>query len=240
MITIKRIYDFFKRFRNNNLELLWARKWDDTKKNIEWIEGLPGISPVGYAVGYNYLYLMTRILDEMQPQSVLDIGLGISSTLFSQYFNYYRFKNGKHIIIEHDKQWIRFYSLKHNLSNFSKVVLLDCVKRNFDSCEYNVYKDFGVLLKDKKFSVISIDGPNAGDKPYKHSRRDVLEILPDALEESFVIVMDDYNRKGEKATIAEIEEVLKKNNIVYFKGIYPGVTDCCVLTSADNKFFCTM
>ena len=52
--------------------------------------------------------------------------------------------------------------------------------------------------------------------------------------------MDDYNRKGEKATIAEIEEVLKKNNIVYFKGIYPGLTDCCVLTSADNKFFCTM
>ena len=29
-------------------------------------------------------------------------------------------------------------------------------------------------------------------------------------------------------------------NIMYFKGIYPGMTDCCVITSADNKFFCTM
>lgn len=47
----------------------------------------------------------------------------------------------------------------------------------------------------------------------------------------------EYLANGEKATIAEIEEVLKKCNIKYYKVIYPGLSDCSVLTSVDNKFF---
>lgn len=235
-----RIRGYFRISIRQGTELLWAKKWEDTKRGIKWIEDMPGISPCGAAVGYNYLYIMTRILNEMEPKNILDIGLGISSTLISQYFTYHASEKGNHIIIEHDPEWVKFYNKKHFVSDLSVIIFKECVKKRYAGCEYNGYKDFSDNLKGIKFSVISIDGPMGWDKPYKHSRRDILEILPDALDDSFVIVMDDYNRKGEKATIAEIEEVLKNNNITYFKGIYPGLTDCCVLTSADNKFFCTM
>lgn len=244
MESIDKLYcrtrNYFRDLKRQGTELLWAKKWEDTKRGIKWIENLPGISPCGAAVGYNYLYIMTRILNEMEPKNVLDIGLGISSTLISQYFKYMNSEAGRHIIIEHDQEWINFYNKKHHVSDYSTIILKKCVKKRYLDCEYNAYKDFSDKLKGIKFSIISIDGPIGWDKPYKHSRRDILDILPEALEDSFVIIMDDYNRKGEKATIAEIEEVLKKNKIEYFKGIYPGMTDCCVLTSADNKFFCTM
>lgn len=237
---ITRTRRYFRDLKRQGTELLWAKKWEDSRKGIKWIEGLPGISPCGAAVGYNYLYIMTRILSEMEPKNVLDIGLGVSSTLISQYYKYRGFREGKHIIIEHDPEWISFYNKTHHFSDCSIVVLKECVKKRYSGCEYNAYKDFSNNLNGLKFSIISIDGPVGWDRPYKHSRRDILDILPDALEDSFVIVMDDYNRKGEKATITEIEEVLKKNKIEYYKGIYLGMTDCCVLTSADNKFFCTM
>ncbi len=183
---------------------------------------------------------MTRFLVEMNPKSVLDIGLGISSTLFSHYFNYHQFRNGNHMIIENDNQWVDFYIKNHSLSSFSKIILLECVKKKYNNYIYNAYNNFKNALEGKKFSVLSVDGPAAWDEPYKYSRRDILDIIPYALEDSFVIVMDDCNRKGEKATIADIETLLYKNHIEYYKGIYLGMTDCCVLTSADNKFFCTL
>lgn len=49
-------------------ELTYARVWEDTCRNIDWIQDLPGISPGRWAVGYNYLYVMTRILDELRPR----------------------------------------------------------------------------------------------------------------------------------------------------------------------------
>jgi 3,4-dihydroxy-2-butanone 4-phosphate synthase len=67
-----------------------------------------------------------------------------------------------------------------------------------------------------------------------------LEFIPQILEKSFVIVMDDAEREGEIATIAEIESALKRNGIKFCKGIYPGMTTCCVIASADSEFLCSM
>ena len=117
---------------------------------------------------------------------------------------------------------------------------MKCVKKSYQGCEYNAYQGFKQKLEGMKYSVISIDAPLAGDKPYKHARRDIIDILPDALNDSFVIVIDDCNRRGEKATIAEIEQLLHRNGIAYEKGVYAGMSDCCVIASADNRFFCTM
>ena len=57
-----------RKIRKNTDEILWARIWNDTKIGIPWIEGLQSVSPGRWAVGYNYLYIMTRILNEMNPK----------------------------------------------------------------------------------------------------------------------------------------------------------------------------
>ena len=242
--SIKRAKDFLRMVRaclqniqKQNDELIWAKTWDDTRRGIGWAENLPGISPGRWAVGYNYLYVMTRILSEKEPLSVLDLGLGISSTLISSYFSSKDCDMGTHTIVEQDAEWARFYMKKSKLSRFSEICLQECVEKDFGGCKYNAYKNLKEVVKGRKYTVISIDGPKGSAK---HSRRDILSLLPGVLENSWVIVMDDAQRDGERATIAEIKSLLAKNTIGFCEGIYPGMTDCYVIASLDNKFLCSM
>lgn len=91
---------------------------------------------------------------------------------------------------------------------------------------------------EKNFSVISVDALIGTD--YAYSRRDILELIPEILQDSFVIVIDDTNRKGEKNTVKEIEMILKENNISYGIHTYPGETDYCVIASKNNSFLCSL
>ena len=221
--------------RQNN-ELLWAKIWDDTKVGIEWTKNLPSLSPGRWAVGYPYLYIMTRILNELEPHSVLDLGLGISSTLVSAYFNYKKYPDSVHTIVEHDKNWIDFYKKKNYLSDFSNIVLQKCVEKTIFNTKYNAYEDLKSVIKNK-YSVISIDAPIGC--PH-HSRRDIIDLLPDILEQSFVIIMDDYDRTGEKETIEEIGNTLNKYNIEFVQSTYSGLKDVCIITSKNYKFLSSL
>lgn len=237
MITISAIKEYFKNLQNQNYELIWAKTWDDTKKGIDWIADMPGISPGRWAVGYNYLYVMTRILNDKRPRSVLEFGLGISSTLISHYFNSQNMKDGIHDVIEHDEGWINFYKNKNRITEGCLIHLVECVEKKYNGCPYNAYADISSVVENKKYDVISIDGPIGTEK---YSRRDILEFLPDILSDSFIIIMDDAQRKGERSTIGDIKKILEKNQIDYTEGVYPGMTDCVVITSADNKFICSL
>lgn len=74
----------------------------------------------------------------------------------------------------------------------------------------------------------------------QYARRDILEFIPDILEDSFVIIIDDANRIGERNTIEEIKSKLEQHKVRYSEGTYRGTTHCCVITSIDNKFLCSM
>ena len=223
--------------KRQNAELLWAVTWDHTKEGIKWIEGLGSVSPGRWAVGYNYLYFMTRVLNEIQPHSVLEFGLGVSSTLISKYFDYYAFPDGEHTIIEHNSDWIDFYTKNNNLSANTRIVLRNCVTKSLQGNSYNAYENLSEVLYEKKYDVISIDGP-IGSKGA--SRRDILDFLPGILNDSFIIVIDDAERSGEVNTIAEIKTLLKNSYKDFCLGYYLGETDICVITSPNYKWLCSM
>lgn len=233
-----KIRNYFRSLERENQELIWAQIWHDTKKNIDWIEKMPGISPGRMAVGYNYLYIMTRILNDLKPAHVLDMGLGISSTLISYYMDYNKKPGSYHTVIEHNKEWIQFYTNNNRISDMTDIVFLNCVKNTYKGCDYDSYEGFSETLSNRKYSVISIDGPIGSDD--KYSRRDILDIIPNSLEDSFVIVFDDVDRKGEMNTVRDVEKMLQNNSIKYYKSIYYGMTDCCVIVSKDNQFICSL
>ena len=239
MSLLQKIIRKFNYPIDQNWELIYAKTWDDTRKGIDWMNNVSSVSPGRYAVGYNYLYVMTRILNEFCPHHVLDIGLGISSTLISAYFTAQNYNDGKHTIIEHDINWKDFYTRNHSLSDASEIVIANCIKKTMNNIEYNAYENFKDLINTRGgYSVISVDAPKGGFS--KYSRRDILDIIPESLERSFVIVVDDTERDGEKNTITDIEAILKNNHIEYCKGEYLGCSHCSVIASDDNKFFCTL
>lgn len=235
---IKALKEYLKKLGRVGKELLWAQIWHDTIKGCEWVGEDFGVSPGRWAVGYDYLYVMTRILEEIRPKYVLDIGMGISTSLLSRYFDYYKYDDCGHIVVEHDGNWINFYTQRHKISNCTQIHNTPLIEKNIEGCAFMAYKDFDEIVNNRKFDVISIDGPFGSDG--KYSRRDILNCIPNILGESFVIIIDDMQRIGEQNTFEDIKQVLSRNGIAYEFGLYSGEKSCGVIVSANNSFICSM
>ena len=236
-MILHKFKEVLKEIRNQNNELIWAKVWDDTIRNVVWLQELPSISPGRWAVGYNYLYVMTRILIGIKPHSVLDLGLGISSTLISKWFSFANYSDVTYTIVEQDKEWVDFYLKSNSIFDNCDLIVTECIKKDFKGYDCYIYKNFKKLLSGKKYSVISIDGPWGSNR---YSRRDIVELLPDILEKNFVIIMDDTDRKGENDTIEEIKRILNDRGIAYVLGVYPSISDCTVICSENYKFLCSL
>ena len=217
-------------------ELTWSTIFHDAICNSEWLIE-KDFCPGRWAVGYPYLYVLYRILNESHPSSILDLGLGQTSKMISQYALH--FSNTKHIIVESDKNWIDFAKKSFKIKDCSKIVCLDYIMGTYKEQEVRIYKNFENTFSNKKFNLISIDAPYGGDMK-SYSRIDILKLLPGCLSESFIIMLDDYDRIPEKNTISEMITQLKNSNIEFYTHIYSGEKTCYIITSSDNKWFCSL
>lgn len=234
---IRRLIDQIYLIEKQNEELIWAQTWHDTILGIDWAKNLSGISPGRWAVGYNYIYVMTRILNETKPSKILDLGLGLSSTLIGTYLNYKKDDDRSHTIIEHDKNWADFYWGGRANLEYSTIIIKGLATKTYNGVEYYAYSDIADVVSGNRYDVISVDAPFEGTK---YSRRDIIDYIPDILNDSFVVIIDDVNRQGEKNTVSDIEDKLRHGGIRYKIGYYTGMTDCCVIVSDDFSYLCTL
>ena len=218
-------------------EAVWAEIYNSTITKSRWLKD-KAFSPGRWAVGYPYLYVMYRILNEVQPQNILELGLGQSTKMIGQYTSYY--KRVHHQVVEHDPEWIDFFKKNYSLSERTKLIQLNREFVPYKEAEkVRVFKDFSQTFKGQKFDFISIDAPLGGDMK-EYARIDVLQMIPACLAEDFIIMIDDCERSGEKRTVMEMERVLQENQILYRKGKYSGKKDCIVIASNVLKFVCSM
>lgn len=218
-------------------EAIWANVFHDTISQSSWLSQ-KNFSPGRWAVGYPILYVMYRILNEVRPKHILELGLGQSTRMISQYAA--AFDDVEHIVIEHDQEWIDFFTNDFSLSPRSHIIRLDREMVPFkDAEQVRVFSGFQEVISGKKFDFILIDAPFGGDMK-QYARIDVLGSLPECLSNSFVILIDDCNRNGEKNTVQEMKLRLKKYSVEYEEGIYRSEKDSVILTSKDIKFLCSM
>ncbi len=219
-------------------EVLWSAIFNNTISNSDWLKDKK-FSPGRWAAGYPFLYALYRVLDEWRPQNILELGLGQTTKMISQY----ALSNpaASDMVVEHDSEWISFYEKSNVIPQNVEVCQLQITYNGTykDDDEVCAYEGLSTLLEGKKFDLICIDAPFGG-KAKKYSRVDILNVLPDCLAKSFVIFVDDSNRNGEQATINEMLTILDKSGIKYHTGEYKGQKFTYVITSEDLKFFCTM
>ncbi len=228
----------FNELKRIMFEILYAEKYHDAIPGCEWMpkEGL-SIYPSGWAVGYPYLYLVFRILNDIRPKSILECGLGQSSRLINRYFSH---NNGevKYVIVEQDENWVDLMKeeigaeiIRTDVYN-TQNVYRDITQR----AAAEKYKDFKELLEGRKFDFISIDGPHGDAYHDKYSRMDLLDILPGCLEKDFLIVFDDFDRKGEQNTCKLIRKILDENGIKYFSTTFRGAKPIALIASQSYFF----
>lgn len=218
-------------------ESVWSAIFNNTITHSGWLQN-KSFPPGRWAVGYAVLYVMFRILNEMRPKCILELGLGQSTRMIGQYANF--FKNIEHVVIEHDKKWIDFFLRDFQLSPSTSLINLDWGETSYKDVEHvRIYEGLSSQVQGKKFELIVIDGPLGGDMK-SYSRIDTLLMLPDCLAEDFIILLDDYNRPQEQHTLSEMERILTEHNIAYTRGTYSGDKDLVILTSSSLSFMCSL
>lgn len=218
-------------------EAVWGEIFKDSIHGSSWLLQKT-FYPGRWAVGYQFLYVLFRILSSNKPNCILELGLGQSTNLITQYVDYY--KRTQHRVIEHDPDWIKYYKSEFLLSDQTELINLNIEQINFQE-KYTLYHyvNFKENVSDRKYDLICIDAPFGGTNNV-YSRIDVLDIIPENINESFVIVIDDVNRTGEQNTVELIKEKLEINHIKYYIGKYMGDKDTYVIVSENNKFISTL
>ena len=218
-------------------ESVWADVFSQTVANSPWLTDKT-FSPGRWAVGYPYLYVMYRVLNETKPKRILELGLGQSTRMIAQYAAAH--EGVEHFVVEHDPDWIEFFTNDFALPAATQIVQLpwDFVPYK-DAASVRVYGGFSEQFAGQRFDFISIDGPLGGDMK-EYARIDVLQLLPACLSEEFVIMMDDCERAAEKKTLCEMEETLKNNAVAFKRGRYSGNKDTVLITAEKNSFLTSM
>lgn len=212
-------------------ELEWAQVYHDSIRGNKWLQDLP-LNIGRWAGNYPFFYVLNRILMEYKPKSIIEFGLGESSKFISTFLDNY-LKDSKHLIIEQSNEWNNFFLQNFTLSTNSEVKVLSLVKKEVKGFETNGYDDIE-KLQNKKFDLYIVDGP-FGSKNY--SRYDILDLANTLTsKDDFIIIMDDFQRKGEQQTTADLEKLFNSKNINIYQKAYIGNKSLMVITSEKYKY----
>lgn len=212
-------------------EIYWANVFRDSIQDSVWLKN-KSFSPGRWAINYIGLYVFYRVLNDFKPKSILECGLGQSSKMTIQYARYY---NSKLNIFEHNIPWIEFFKKSFgDIDSFIRPSELE--KVIIKGKESLTYKNFEQKINNEKFDFIFIDGPYGSDN---YARSQLIKLVNN-LEKSFVVIMDDYERIGERETTDLFEEKLKFKEIKYLKKIYKSDKHLCLICSEDLEYLTSL
>ncbi len=222
-------------------EIYWAQVLRDTIAGCEFWSDEISVSLGRWAMGYPGMYALVRSLNDAQPEHILELGLGQTTKATSAYVNWQtgRGKQVEHIVVEHNQTWIDFFAGSNQIGN-SKILRLELEERVYNSEKIYGYRNFAAKLRENstyKYDLVIIDAPFGGGK---FSRVDILGCLPGCLRESWIIIVDDTNRKGEKHLIRAIEKILRDNALEYRLNEFEGEDNTTIIASIDRKYLCSI
>lgn len=232
---IKRVVQENKERQNKliaqNDEILWASIFHDSIRGKQWLENLP-LNIGRWAGNYSFFYVLNRILNDYKPQSILEFGLGESSKFVSAYLDNYLL-NTEHLILEQDEQWKTIFKNNFQLSARSSIEVMPLIKKSHKGFEYNGYEH----IDDKityKFDLYIIDGPFGSDNFSRFDIYTLIERLND--NDEFIIIIDDYNRQGERQTTEELFQLFKQRNIQIHTAVYNGIKNVRIIGTKKYKY----
>lgn len=231
-------------------DVYYATLFNQVTQNSVWLLD-KAFAPGGWAVDYCFLYTMYRALNACKPSIIIELGLGQTTHMLSQYKTWYNMTADKqkedfcHLLtFEHDSDWIEFFKTQSKVAldiYQCKLVKDTSVVIDGETYEHiNYYSNFANLAKiGKKYQFAVIDAP-FGTKPY--SRIHVLELIANDLIDTnhFVIMIDDMNREGEQNTFKRCQEMFKVRGVKFKTQIYSGEKEHGIIVSDSLKFLTTM
>ena len=228
--------------QNKSLELIFSELkygllFENSIKSSKWLRN-KNFSLINSDSNFSFMYILYQILDKIKPENILEFSLGQTTKLTTQYVT--SNKRSKLTVIDSNQDWIDIFSNSLTLSDNVHIAFCDLELFKFKSTENYRYKNILGIVEDTKFDLIIINGPqgflSASDVLMKYPKIDVLNLIDDNLNDDFIIIMDNYNRHGEKNTIKELKKLLNEKNLRFYTYEVLGLTEQCVICTENNKF----
>lgn len=215
-------------------ENYWANVFNSAIRGNEWFENV-SLNVGRWAGSYSLFYVLFRILNEIKPSNILELGLGESTKMIQAYKQFHN-QGANCITIEQNQEWIDFRLQNDISTEFISIWLMEVFQLSVHATETLAYKGLPEKLKEcnLKFNLILIDGPWGSAK---YSRYNVVELIErDLLSDDFIIIMDDFNRQGEKQTVEIIRQKFENTGKPSVFAVYKGEKEVAVLASGQYKY----
>jgi hypothetical protein len=232
---IKENTKFHKANQDTLNELYWANIYHDSIRGKAALENL-GLNIGRWAGNYTFFYVLNRILNDYQPQRIIEFGLGESTKFIATHIENYA-PDSEHTVIEQDENWKTAFLNRFQVSDKTSIKILPLTTRKINGFETNSYAEIGAKITEK-FDLYIVDGPFGSDH---YSRYDIVT-LAEKLEkgDEFIIIMDDYNRKGEQETTEALAQLFEQKGIVIHKGKYTGLKSVLILATDKYQYIKTL
>ncbi|WP_242098480.1 hypothetical protein [Sphingomonas sp. CROZ-RG-20F-R02-07] len=165
--------------------------------------------PVGGAANYSLLYLILQVGVQLRPRSVLDIGAGQSSRLWSMLHR--AGYVGDVLTLESDASWGARIA-----AQVDHEVLVTPLASTRAGGRASLTYDWPRARAGRRFDAMVCDGPNG---TRRHSRSGILAMLDDTLPDDVVLILDDAERPGEQDTVTAIHKRLQQLGADYGVGV---------------------
>ncbi|OIQ22727.1 hypothetical protein [Lacinutrix sp. MedPE-SW] len=236
---IKKIIKENREFQYSQLkylkELEWAQIYHDSIRGQEGIKDL-SLNIGRWAGNYTFFYILNRVLKDYKPLNVLELGLGESSKFISTYLDFY-LTNSNHLIIEQDKSWSSAFKLQFSLSKRSKIEICPIVEKNINEFPVKVYENLESKIQNN-YDLYVVDGPHGSPR---FSRYDIVSIAKKmSPNHEFIIILDDYQRQGEKDTFYKLQSVFKEKGIIIYHETFFGFKEVKIITTEKYKYCCSI
>ena len=169
----------------------------------------------------------------------MELGLGQITKMTTQYA--LSNKKSKLTVIDNNQDWIDIFSNSLMLSENTQMSFCDLEVFEHDSSLYSRYNGVLDIVKDNKFDLIIINGPQgffscAEDVSMECSKTNILDLIDNNLNDEFIVIMNDYNRVGEKNTVEKVKKLLNNNNKMFHTYNVGGLTEQFIICTVQNKF----
>lgn len=224
-----------------------AGKLNDTKDLVSLVSILSANNyrPIdfftdGAAATPTLALIVLKILQLCRPVSILELGSGQTTKLLSSYIQ--RRPDVRGVTLEESQEWHAHLSRylndtegRHrykwspiNALTFSAPAIGERVVTHW-------FSDVDAL-RTERFDFILVDGPDGPAPAARHARAGLLNLLPEILATSFVIVFDDAERYGESTTTDLCEKILQASGRKFVRFEVHGGKTQVVMCSLDFHF----
>lgn len=175
------------------------------QRDLERLDIRAPLYPVRGAANYGLLYLLLRLVQELPQLRILELGAGQSTILLDRLVAVHPLQC---TTLESDSAW---FSRISDQVKSARVLNAPLEQRVVNGRACSAY-DPAALDHHAQFNVLVVDGPR---KNRRRSRWGSLELIEDRLEDEFLVVFDDAERRGEQQTIAAALKLLERKQCNY-------------------------